>query len=85
MGCCGNQNPEGHNNHEGNNHGGHGNQAHKWMMMLCMLPIVLVAVLLLTKSISLSAGNSWLLLLILLCPLSHFILMPFMARKKKNH
>lgn len=83
MGCCGNHNHEGHKNNAGNNHGG--NQSHKWMMVLCVLPMILVPILLFTNSISLSSGNSWMLLLVLLCPLSHFVLMPLLMRKKRDH
>jgi hypothetical protein len=82
MNCCGNHNHG--ENHEGHNHQGTKHNSHKWMMMLCcVLPIVIVAGKFLTNVITGTAsGNTWVLLLLLLCPLSHMILMPLMMKKK---
>lgn len=85
MSCCSNHNKGEHSQDMKNSHHVGKHTSHKWMMLLCMLPVILVAVLLLTTSTTLSAGNSWLILLILLCPLSHFILMPLFMKKKMKH
>jgi len=91
MSCCGNHNQENHQNgqqghadHHGQHGGGH--QSHKWMMIIgCVLPIVLAAAFFLTKGSSGSAGNWLPLLLVLLCPLSHLVMMPLMNRGKHDH
>lgn len=84
MNCCGNQNHEndqqGPQKHQSSGKG----QIQKWMMALCcILPIVLVAILFLANNASGAFGNSVALLLILLCPLSHLMMMRIM--RKKNH
>lgn len=86
MNCCGNHN---HGNqqdeHQGHQHNNGTHSSHKWMMILCcVLPIALVAILFITRSATGSVGSVLPLFLVLLCPLSHLILMPLMMRKKKN-
>jgi hypothetical protein len=82
LNCCGNHNHG--ENHEGHNHQGTKHNSHKWMMMLCcVLPIVIVAGIFLTNIITGTvSSNTWVLLLLLLCPLSHMVLMPLMMKKK---
>ncbi|MGP0584847.1 DUF2933 domain-containing protein [Paenibacillus timonensis] len=81
MSCCGNH------NHDGNHHadGKHSGQSkkHNWMMILCcVLPIVLFAAILLFNGLTSSTGNIFPFLLLLICPLSHFLLMPMMSKKR---
>lgn len=84
MSCCGNHNHENHQNSKDGQHGGSHN-THKWMMILCVLPVILAAVFFLTKGTGGTVSNYFPLFLILLCPLSHFILMPLMHKKKDHH
>lgn len=85
MSCCGGNHSEGPKQGQEHQHGAGGNSSHKWMMMICcVLPIVLVAILFLTNSAKGSVGSTLPLLLVLLCPLSHLIIMPLMSKKKKN-
>lgn len=86
MSCCGNHNHGGQQNHSQDTHSTGKKKSHNWMMILCcVLPIALVGVLLLTKTTSGTLGNVLPLFLLMICPLSHLILMPLMMRKKKNH
>jgi heme/copper-type cytochrome/quinol oxidase subunit 4 len=88
MSCCGNHNHGSQQNEQQGHqhqHGGGKHNSHKWMMILCcVLPIVFVAILFLTNTATGSVGSALPLLLVLLCPLSHLILMPLMMKKKKN-
>ncbi len=82
MSCCGN-----HQNHNRDQEGAQGNNRknRNWMMILCcIVPIVLIAVLLLTGKAWGSAGNGLLFLLVLICPLSHMLIMPLMMRRAKK-
>lgn len=84
MSCCGNHN---HKNHQNGNHGQHGgnHKSHKWLMMIfCVLPIALAAVFFLTKGTEGAVSSYLPFFLILLCPLSHLILMPLMHKKDKD-
>ena len=91
MSCCGNHNHGSHKKDQHSQHSQHsqhgGNhKSHKWMMIICcVLPIVLAAVFFLTKGIGGPTSNLLPLFLILLCPLSHLVMMPLMNRKKKDH
>lgn len=82
MNCCG--------NHQNHNHDQEGAQSkkhkiHNWMMILCcIVPIVLVAMLLFSGKASGFSGNGLLFLLVLICPLSHMLIMPLMMRKTKK-
>lgn len=58
--------------------------SHNWMILFCILPIALAAVFFLSKGISGSVSNYLPLLLVLICPLSHLILMPLMHKKKQD-
>ncbi len=86
MSCCG-----GHHNHQQDEHQHNGTQAEKntkinWMMIICcVLPLAVAAVLLLSGTVSGNLGNSMIFLLALICPLSHMVIMPFMMRRNKNH
>lgn len=87
MSCCGNHN---HNNHQKGQHGQHDhhggkNNSHKWMMIICVLPIALAAIFFLTKGFNGSVSNYVPLFLLLLCPLSHLVMMPLMNKKRGNH
>lgn len=85
MNCCGNHNHDGNKQNQEENYHHNIHKNHKWMMILCCtLPIILVAVLFLTNNVTQSINSAWLTLLVLLCPISHIILMPLMMRKKKN-
>jgi hypothetical protein len=91
MGCCGNHNHGDHQQESNHNHGnsdGHNNgggKLHKILMMLCcIIPIALVAVLFLIKP---NIGGTQTVLpvvLLLLCPLSHLILMPLMNKLHRH-
>lgn len=82
MSCCGNHNHETHQHHrQGGKH-----NSHKWLMIICcVLPVALAAIFFLAKSPAGTAGNLLPLFLILLCPLSHLVLMPFMMKRNKDH
>lgn len=86
MSCCGNHNHgSGQKGQQEHQHGGGGTHSHKWMMIICcVLPMVLVGIWFLSNTAKGSAGSALPLLLVLLCPLSHLILMPLMMKKKKN-
>lgn len=78
MSCCGNH-----------NHGSKGNsKKHNLnsliMKLCCIAPIVLVAVLLVINSVKGISGNILSYSLLLLCPLSHLVLMPLIMRNKKH-
>lgn len=80
MSCCSNH------NHDGNQvDGEHSNNSKKlnWMMILCcVLPIVLFAAFLLFNRGTGPIGNLIPLGLLLICPLSHLLLMPMMNKKR---
>lgn len=81
MSCCGNHNHDEKNNHADGEHSGHFKK-HNWMMTLCcVLPIVLFAAILLFNGLSGSTGSIIPFLLLLICPLSHLLLMPMMSKK----
>ena len=62
------------------------NKLHKILMILCCaLPILLIGVLYLTKVQGTPWGSILSFGLILLCPLSHFIIMPFKHGKEKEN
>jgi hypothetical protein len=85
MSCCGNHNHAGQQKDKQELHAGGKNKSHNWMMLLCcVLPTALVMILFLTKS-SGSIGSAFPILLLLICPLSHLVLMPLMMKKNKNH
>lgn len=86
MNCCGNDNHgDQQYEHQAHQNSGGKHKSHKWMMIICcVLPIALVAILFLTNKATGSVGSVLPMLLLLLCPLSHLILMPLMMRKKKN-
>ncbi len=74
MNCCGNKNDD-----QGNS------KQHSLMMKLCcIVPIVLVAILLLVNSVEGTSGTVLTYSLLLLCPLSHLVLMPLIMRNKKH-
>ncbi|MFR9707847.1 DUF2933 domain-containing protein [Paenibacillus sp. MB22_1] len=52
------------------------------MILCCVLPIVLFAAMLLFNGITGSTGNIIPFLLLLICPLSHLVLMPMMSKKR---
>lgn len=81
MSCCNHTNDQGdHSNH------GHNPKTHRWMMILCcVLPIIAVASLLLSGKVTGPAGNSLFILLMLICPLSHMVIMPYMMRRNHKH
>ncbi|AHV97474.1 DUF2933 domain-containing protein [Paenibacillus sabinae] len=54
------------------------------MKLCCIVPIVLVAVLLIASTVKGSSGNLLTYGLLLLCPLSHLVLMPLMMRNRKH-
>lgn len=84
MSCCGNHNHG--NQHNGNNNEDHGmSKKHSLLMKLCcIVPIVLVAVLLIANTVKGASGNLLTYGLLLLCPLSHLVLMPLMMRNRKH-
>ncbi|MFD1177940.1 hypothetical protein ACFQ3W_16740 [Paenibacillus puldeungensis] len=63
----------------------HQAKRHNWMMLLyCVLPVVLVAAALVVGRFSGASMNILPLLWVLICPLSHFFLMPFIMGEKKR-
>ncbi|MBY3621379.1 hypothetical protein CA600_28570 [Paenibacillus sp. VTT E-133280] len=82
MSCCGNHN-HGKQAHEDNGHD-HGEiKKHGWFMKLCcILPIVLIGIMLVANSSKGASSNILTYSLLLICPLSHLILMPLMMRKR---
>ncbi|MDF2923733.1 MAG: hypothetical protein K0R57_2647 [Paenibacillaceae bacterium] len=86
MSCCGNHN---RNNQQDAPQDGQGADKkklhHKMMLLCCVLPVVLVAVLFLTQTASGTWSDSLPILLLLVCPLSHMVLMPLMMKKNRNH
>lgn len=84
MSCCHGNHQKGQGQAQHDQHGGN-HKSHNWMMIICcVLPIALAALYFITKGTSGSLGNGLPLLLILICPLSHLIMMPFMNRKRNN-
>lgn len=82
MSCCDNHNHE-RNNHDGEKHSVH-SKKHNWMMILCcILPIILFTAILLLNGLSGSVGNLLPFLLLLICPLSHLLLMPIMGKNRR--
>ncbi|TLS49989.1 DUF2933 domain-containing protein [Paenibacillus antri] len=58
---------------------------HSWLMIVgCVLPIVLVAVILFTGIDLGTWGNYLPILLVLICPLMHLVMMPLMMGKRKH-
>ncbi|MEW6407616.1 MAG: DUF2933 domain-containing protein [Patescibacteria group bacterium] len=55
--------------------------SHLFLMILCCL-VMFITLLFLPKILS---GNFWYFLLILLCPLSHLLMMKFMGHNKNEH
>jgi hypothetical protein len=87
MGCCGNQNHDHHqkelrpHEQQGSQH-----QSHKWFMILiCVLPVVLAAVFLISKGTSGLKGNVLPLLLVFICPFSHLLMMPLMKQSNQKN
>ena len=81
----------GHSDHGSCNHSGkhHSNDSNhnknnRLVMLCCIVPIVIAAMLLLTGSVTESDANRILFLLILLCPLSHLVIMPILMRMNKK-
>ncbi|WP_237690855.1 DUF2933 domain-containing protein [Paenibacillus caui] len=54
------------------------------MLLCCVLPIALFVVIFLVNGFKGTGTNIIPYLLLLICPLSHLILMPVMMRKKKH-
>ncbi|OAB46302.1 DUF2933 domain-containing protein [Paenibacillus glacialis] len=80
MSCCGNHDRD---QDKGNMHHSHASKKLNWMMIVCCgLPIVLTVVLLLVNAYTGSSTNPLLYILLLICPLSHVLMMPFMKRKQ---
>lgn len=82
MSCCGNHN-HGNQGHESKGHNHKNMKKHSWMMKLCcILPIVLISIMLAVNSANGTPGNILTFSLLLLCPLSHLVIMPLMMRRK---
>jgi|GEM_PF-2382036 len=77
MNCCDNGS-----NHRANTH--KHTHLHRWMMICCILPIVLIALFFVYSLVTGMSFNYLVFALVLLCPLSHLFLMPLMARKNKR-
>lgn len=54
------------------------------MILCCVIPLVIVSAVFFTKSQSASWGSVTSFGLLLLCPLSHLLLLPLLMRKKKG-
>ncbi len=82
MSCCGDH-KHGDQNQEGKGHNHSNMKKHSWLMKVCcILPIVLIGIMLVANSASGISGNILTYSLLLLCPLSHLVLMPLLMRKK---
>lgn len=80
MSCCGNHNhgnqgPEGKDQDKMKRHS-------RLMKLCCILPLVLIGIMLVVSSGKGISSNILTYGLLLLCPLSHLVLMPLMMRKK---
>ncbi|WP_354006001.1 DUF2933 domain-containing protein [Paenibacillus vini] len=53
------------------------------MILCCILPIILFTAILLLNGLSGSVGNLLPFLLLLICPLSHLLLMPIMGKNRR--
>lgn len=85
MNCCGHHQDQHHHHAVHDAKPAQKNKMHFWMMMLCcVLPIVLAAILLFSGNVSGSLEKGFLFLLILICPLSHLLIMPLMMHKNKK-
>lgn len=82
MSCCGNHDHEQKDQVKSSGHLSHSNKRNWMMMLCCVLPIVVVAAVLLINGFTGSSPNMFLYILLLICPLSHMILMPMMRKKK---
>lgn len=70
MSCC------------GNNNNGNVKKNSRLMKLCCILPIVLISIMFVVNSFNGISGNLLTYSLLLLCPISHLVLMPLMMRKK---
>jgi len=62
------------------------NKMHSIIMILCCaIPLIMLAVLYLTKAQGTQIGSVLSFAVILLCPLSHLVLMPLILRKKDEN
>lgn len=83
MSCCGNHS-HGNNKTKQGSHEGHHYKSHNWIMMLCcVLPIVFVVLIVLMNLYQGKPTNYLLMGILLICPISHMILMPLMNKVKK--
>ncbi len=58
-----------------------GSKKKKYLMLLCIVaPIAAMLILLLNRSGVINAGNYLPFIILLLCPLSHFLVMPLMHK-----
>jgi len=84
MSCCGNHKHKNENDH-GQHHADKGKNTNKWMLgQCCIIPVVVIGILLFAKVTIGFTGDTWILALLLICPLSHFLIMPLLNKKKKN-
>lgn len=84
MNCCGNHDHNEKDQDKGNMNHPHQIKKRNWMMILCcVLPIVLFVAILLANLFTDTSTNIMPYLILLICPLSHLILMPLMMGKKK--
>ena len=61
------------------------NKLHAIIMILCCaIPLVMLAVMYFTKTQALQSSSVWSLVIILICPLSHLLLMGLMMGKKQK-
>lgn len=77
MSCCG-----GHQGNDQQNHASHqGSKSHNWMMAVCcVLPIALVVLMVSINAYRGEPNNYLLMGILLICPLSHMVLMPLMNK-----
>lgn len=84
MSCCGGHNhkPESRPEDEAEQQQTGQHKSHKWLMLLCcVLPIVLVMGYFMRNG-GLKLTGNWAVLLMLLCPLSHLLILPLMKRQR---
>lgn len=85
MSCCGNHN---HGTEPDQLQDGQAARRIKhrpWLMIICcLLPIVLAALFFLIPSVTGSGSNMVPALILLICPLSHLVLMPLVMKKRNS-
>ncbi|MFC3747963.1 hypothetical protein [Paenibacillus sp. GCM10012306] len=86
MSCCGNQPEKNHGPDHKESDPKASGRRNLLMKLCCILPMVAVVLMIAANAVKGGGGANSILVysLLLLCPLSHLVLMPLLMRKKKH-